>query len=1019
MELYILYFSIFALLIFVIPIIAITLAVKSRREIDAVNRRIESLESELREIRREGIAPGEKPPLKQTLRAAAPTSRSAMTPEEPPLQPSQAVSSTPPALTPEPRPLGELFTAERMANHAKANADAGQELKAGTAGLMPPLAWEQFMGAKLFAWIGGLALFLGIGFFVKYSFDHNLISPETRVAIGFLAGAGLILGGVLMKRKENAVTAQTLCATGIVVLYAVTFACRSFYHFQFFGVLNTFALMALITGAAFLLSVKMDALVVAVLGVAGGFLTPVLLSTGQDNAVGLFGYIALLDIGLLAIAKRKHWKVLPWLGMTGTVLTQGAWIAEFFVPGGYFAGGKIFIPMVVMLGFQTLFLLAAWLARKEEETEDFFSYPALLMGGSAMLCAFYFSSFAEAGPRLVLLSGYLFLADLGLIALSCISKRLARVRMAAGIVAYIFLGAWTATYLTDPLLFTALGCYFVFALFHSALPLVLRRIEKTPAPLWCHLFPGLSIVLILMPIFEYHTASILIWPFVLLIDVLAFLVSIFTMTLVPVFAVLILTLIALGGVLLQVPMELTGLPTDLSLLGGCAVFFVAAGAWAGNRIAGAERNDSKLFGSINNPANSMVQIPALSTVLPFLLLIMVVLRLPERNPSPVFGLALLLVILLLGLAKILAMDVLPMVGLISIVALEHACLQSPFYLRTGMIWLSWNLLFYAIFTLFPFAFCESFRTKKAPWIASALAGPLHFYLIYDLAKVAFPEIPHGLIPAMFAVPSLAGLAVLVKDAPANPARNTQLAFFGGVALFFITLIFPLQFDHEWVTISWGLEGAALCWLFHRVPHAGLRLAGAGLLAVSFARLGLNPYVLGYHARAGMPILNWYLYAYGTVSVALFGGARLLERPRNMIAKLNVPPFLYSMGTFLLFLIVNIEIADYFTAPATKMLTFDFSGSFARDMTYSIAWALFSLILLVVGIRNRSAAVRYASLALLSITVLKLFLHDLSELDQLYRIGAFIAVAVIAILASFLYQRFLAVVAPESESAQQQ
>src|SRR5207249_2426615 len=145
----------------------------------------------------------------------------------------------------------------------------------------PRIDWEQFMGAKLFAWIGGLALFLGVAFFVKYSFEHNLIPPGLRVAIGFVVGAGLVTGGLLLKRKENAVTAQTLCATGILVLYSVTFACRAYYRFGFFGLVPTFLLMTLITAVAFLLAVRMNAIVVAVLGIAGGFLTPVLLSTGQ------------------------------------------------------------------------------------------------------------------------------------------------------------------------------------------------------------------------------------------------------------------------------------------------------------------------------------------------------------------------------------------------------------------------------------------------------------------------------------------------------------------------------------------------------------------------------------------------------------------------------------------------------------------------------------------------------------------------------------------------------------------
>src|SRR5437660_1316210 len=171
----------------------------------------------------------------------------------------------------------------------------------------PPINWEQFMGAKLFAWIGGLALFLGVAFFVKYSFEHNLISPELRVGIGFGFGASLGIGGLLLKRKENAVTAQTLCATGVLVLYTVTFACRSYYHFAFFGLIPTFLLMTLITAIAFLLAVRLNAIVVAILGLAGGFLTPVLLSTGEYYPLGLFGYIALPDVGLLSVAQLRRW----------------------------------------------------------------------------------------------------------------------------------------------------------------------------------------------------------------------------------------------------------------------------------------------------------------------------------------------------------------------------------------------------------------------------------------------------------------------------------------------------------------------------------------------------------------------------------------------------------------------------------------------------------------------------------------------------------------------------------------
>jgi uncharacterized membrane protein len=129
--------------------------------------------------------------------------------------------------------------------------------------------------------------------------------------------------------------------------------------------------------------------------------------------------------------------------------------------------------------------------------------------------------------------------------------------------------------------------------------------------------------------------------------------------------------------------------------------------------------------------------------------------------------------------------------------------------------------------------------------------------------------------------------------------------------------------------------------------------------------------------------------------------------------LNTPPLLSGFGVVLAFLLLNIEIADYFSAPGST-LTFEFSGNFARDMTYSIAWALFALGLLVYGIMRNVPVARYAAMGLLCVTLIKLFFHDLAQLAQLYRIGAFISVAAIAMLASFAYQKFYTATAKKAE-----
>ena len=873
------------------------------------------------------------------------------------------------------------------------------------------------MGAKLFAWIGGLALFLGVAFFVKYSFEHNLIPPELRVAIGFVIGVGLLIGGLLLKRKENAVTAQTLCATGVLVLYAVTFACRSYYHFAFFGLIPTFLLMTLITAVAFLLAVRLNAIVVAVLGIAGGFLTPILLSTGQDHPLGLFVYIALLDLGLLALAQRQRWNVLPIWGAVGTALMQFAWIMTYFVPEKYFAGNKVFVVIAVFAGFQALFLAAVAWARRTGKMNRELVGCALGLGAIAMCSAFYLLSFQTIAQRPALLFSYVFAVDLGLLVLTLIESRVVIVEVLAGLAAFIFLGAWTGNYLTMGRLYTALTFYFVFTLFHAAVPLALQRLRKIDIPRWTHAFPALALLLALMPIFQLSQLSILVWPFVLIVDFLAIVLALTAATLLPILAVLVLTFVAMGAWLCRIPSELTGLPTALYLLGGFAIFFLVAATWACRRsIAPATAGRTpNLFGNFNDPANLSVQLPALSATLPFLLLIMVTLRLPLANPSPVFGLALVLVILLLGMSEIFSLDLLPAVALISVLALEHAWHFEHFDPTRATLPLIWYLGFYALFTIFPFIFHQKFAGKTAPWGTAALAGPLHFYLVYQLIRTAYPSWVPGLVPAAFALPPLLGLFMLLKRTPlASPAHNAQVALFSGATLFFITLIFPVEFDRQWITVGWALEGAALCWLFHRVPHPGLRLAGVALLVVVFVRLAVNPAVLSYHPRAAFPIFNWYLYTYGIATVCLFAAARLLAPPRHRVLGHNALPLLYTLGIVLAFLIVNIEIADYFSAPGAPALTFQFAGNFARDMSYSIAWALFALLLLIVGMRKHAAPLRYAGLALLGITVVKLFTHDLSQLEQLYRISAFVAVAIIAILASFLYQRFLATAETNNE-----
>jgi hypothetical protein len=610
-----------------------------------------------------------------------------------------------------------------------------------------------------------------------------------------------------------------------------------------------------------------------------------------------------------------------------------------------------------------------------------------------------------------------FLVDLAPLVLCCFREHLRKVQIVAGGVVFFLLTTWTTRFLNSDLLNWALGLYLFFALVHAAFPIVLQRARPLAASYgWAHLFPLAALGLMVIPVLKLDAAmSWLLWPAMLLAGFLGIGLAVFLGSLLPILAVVLLTMLNVALWIGRLPADLTHLPEMLVVIGGFAVVFFAVGLWASrtlfHRLAADGKGDRVRdqgiqLGLGDSQAALEVQVPLFAALLPFFLLMLVVVRLPLANPSPVFGLALLLTVLLLGLARLYAVDALVSIAFGCVLALEFLWHQNHFSAENAGIPLLWYLGFYGIFTGYPFLFMERLRDRVIPWAVAALSGPAHFYLLHQLLTRAYVNPYPGLVPAVLAVPALAGLFWLLQRIPGDAAkRNTLLALFGGSALFFITLIFPIQFDRQWITIGWAMEGVALLWLFQRIPHEGLRLVGTALLGVAFIRLALNPAVLEYQARSGRLILNWFLYSYGLVALCQMAGARLLAPPRHMIRTVNVPPLFYGLGTVLLFLLLNIEIADAFSTGS--FVTFHFSGNLKQDMTYSLGWAVFAFALFMVGIGRDLIAARYAGLGLLTVTLLKVFLHDLWRLGGLYRVGSLVGLAVVLILVSFIYQRFLA------------
>jgi uncharacterized membrane protein len=328
--------------------------------------------------------------------------------------------------------------------------------------------------------------------------------------------------------------------------------------------------------------------------------------------------------------------------------------------------------------------------------------------------------------------------------------------------------------------------------------------------------------------------------------------------------------------------------------------------------------------------------------------------------------------------------------------------QAPWSWREELLF---SVTMYVLFLAYPLALGRRAGRLLQPYLAAVLAGGVTFFLARRSILEGGLESVIGILPVTEALLTCLLLIRLLRLEPPGERVLGRLAMVAGTALAFVTVAIPLQLEKEWITIGWALEGAALAWLYGRIPHRGLFFASNGLLAAVFVRLALNSSVFEYQAR-GLRIWNWYLYTYLICAAAMFTGAFFLSRARRwMPAGLRLAPgLLTGAGTILLFLLLNIEIADFYSGGPT--ITFSFSATLAQDLTYTLGWAVFALGLLGAGLLLRSRPGRIAALLLLVATILKCFLHDLGRLGGLYRVGSFVGLAVCLALVALLLQRFV-------------
>ena len=182
--------------------------------------------------------------------------------------------------------------------------------------------WEKFIGENLISKIGIIILILGVAIGAKFAIDHDLISPLTRIILGYVLGFGLLGFAFKLKEKYQQFSAVLLSGS-MAINYFLTYAAYSLY--DLFPQEVAFLLMLIFTIFTVLAALTYNMQVIAHIGLVGAYAVPFLLSNGSGKVAILFSYMAIINLGILFIAYKRFWKTLYHVAFVLTWLIYSSW----------------------------------------------------------------------------------------------------------------------------------------------------------------------------------------------------------------------------------------------------------------------------------------------------------------------------------------------------------------------------------------------------------------------------------------------------------------------------------------------------------------------------------------------------------------------------------------------------------------------------------------------------------------------------------------------------------------------
>ena len=212
----------------------------------------------------------------------------------------------------------------------------------------PSRSFEELLATRWTTWLGALALLLAGVFLVKISIDRGLIGPKVRVTLAYLGGIALMGAGEFL-RMRTFFAAQGAAAGGVAILFAATMASCNLYHF--IPVTVAMGMILIITTVAILFAMR-TGMVVAVIGLLGGFSLPIFLQTEHPRVWALVAYLLIIHAATSLVARHRTWLPVYWLSTLGMVIWG-------FIYTGFYAGDHPYtIGVLVLAALLSLFTLS-------------------------------------------------------------------------------------------------------------------------------------------------------------------------------------------------------------------------------------------------------------------------------------------------------------------------------------------------------------------------------------------------------------------------------------------------------------------------------------------------------------------------------------------------------------------------------------------------------------------------------------------------------------------------------------